>query len=292
MKLKSGWYHLIAFLTASVWGITFVSTKLLLNAGLSPQDILFYRFLLAYICILFFGKQRLFAKSLRDEGLFVLLGIFGGSLYFLTENVAVQITLASNVSLIVSIAPLLTTILSHFFLKNESLKRQVISGSLIAFMGVVLVVFNGEFILELNPAGDLFSALAAFCWAIYTILIKQVSNRYSTLFITRKVFFYGLLTCLPMFIADPLLLDSQILFQPVVCINLLFLGLVASLTCYFLWNICVKQIGAVYTTNYVYFVPLVTLATAFIVLHEHITIIALIGTFITMAGVYLANRPR
>ncbi len=290
MQLKTGWYHLIALMIAIVWGTTFVSTKILLIAGLSPEDIMFYRFVLAYMGILLGGKSQLFAKSMKDEGLFLLLGIFGGSLYFITENQAVKMTLASNVSLLVSIAPVLTAILSHFFLKNERLRRSLVIGSFIAFVGVVFVVFNGSFVLEMNPWGDLLSIAAAFCWAFYTILLKRVSHRYSILFITRKVFFYGILTILPFFYLNPLTMDTAILFRPEVWINLLFLGLIASLACYFLWNLCVKHLGAIYTTNYIYIIPLVTLITSSLIINENITTIALFGAFLILTGVSLAEK--
>ncbi len=292
MEIKTGWYHVIAFVIVLIWGTTFISTKILLLNGLSPEDIFFFRFGMAYIGICFLGKTRLFAKSWRDEFTFFLIGISGGSIYFLAENFALKITQASNVALIICTAPLLTAILSHIFLKNEKLSKRLIQGSLLALFGVALVVFNGRFILQLNPLGDLLSFLAALSWAFYTILLKQISNRYSTLFITRKVFFYGLLTILPTFLIHPLTTDTIILFQPVVYWNLLFLGIVASLLCFFFWNIVIKHLGAVKTTNYVYLVPGVTLIASSVFLNEIITTFALIGTFFILAGVFWAERRK
>ena len=106
------WYHLIAIITVIIWGTTFVSTKVLIHHGLSPVDILFYRFALAYICIWFISPKVLFARSKRDELMFVAAGLCGGSIYFITENTALGITLASNVSLIICTAPILTAFLS------------------------------------------------------------------------------------------------------------------------------------------------------------------------------------
>ena len=104
---SSGWFHFMAAVTVSIWGTTFVSTKILIGYGLSPVDILFYRFLLAYICIFFFSYQKLLSNSWRDELMFVAVGLCGGSLYFVAENTAVGITLASNVSLIICTAPIM-----------------------------------------------------------------------------------------------------------------------------------------------------------------------------------------
>ena len=288
--MKTVWYHLIVLFVVIVWGVTFVSTKVLIYHKLSPVDIFFYRFLMAYMCIWAFGQRKLFADNLKDEFLFMLTGITGGSLYFIAENTALGITLASNVALLVCTAPILTTLFSRLFLKTEALNRYLWHGSLLALTGVAFIAFNGRFILHINPLGDLLCVVAALSWAFYTILLKRLENRYPTLLITRKVFFYGVITLLPSFILKPLNTDATILIQPVVWGNLLFLGLVASLLCYFLWNTAVKKLGAVRTTNYVYLIPLVTLIASVIVLGETITWIALAGALLILGGVALTER--
>ena len=144
----AGWYHVMAAVTVMIWGTTFVATKVLIKYGLSPVDILFYRFLLAYICIWFFSPRVLLAKSWQDELRFVGLGLCGGSLYFVAENTALGMTLASNVSLIICTTPILTALLAPFFYKGDKLKARLIGGSLMALIGVGLVVFNGSFISQ------------------------------------------------------------------------------------------------------------------------------------------------
>ena len=149
------WYHLIAIITVIIWGTTFVSTKVLIHHGLSPVDILFYRFALAYICIWFISPKVLFARSKKDELMFVAAGLCGGSIYFITENTALGITLASNVSLIICTAPILTAFLSLLFYRQEKIKPNLIYGSVMALIGVAFVVFNGSFLLKINPLGDM-----------------------------------------------------------------------------------------------------------------------------------------
>lgn len=286
---KHYWYHTIAILTVIVWGTTFVSTKVLIGYGLSPSEILIYRFLLAYIGIWFVCPKKLFAKSVRDELLFVAAGLCGGSLYFVFENTALQITLASNVSLIICTSPIFTAFLSYLMYRKEKLKASLIFGSLTALLGVGLVVFNGSFILQINPLGDILTILSALSWAFYGIVLRKVNGRYSTLFITRKVFIYGIITMLP-FLASPSSLHPELLVQPVIIANLLFLGLIASLLCFIAWNTAVKELGIVQTSNYIYFVPLVTLLTSAIVIDEHITLVALLGSVFILFGVYVAEK--
>ncbi len=290
MELKHGYYHLIAILTVSIWGLTFIATKVLISYGLTPQEIFFYRFLIAYAGIWIISPKRLFANRWKDEFWLMAGGIFGGSLYFFTENTALGITQASNVSFLICTAPLLTTILSLLFYKSEKATKGLIGGSLLALAGVGLVVFNGSVILKISPVGDLLTLLAALSWAFYSLIIRKMTGRYPTVFITRKIFFYGVLTILPAFLLHPLQPDLDILLQPIVLSNLLFLAVLASLICYVLWNVVLKQLGTVRASNYIYLNPLVTMVASMMILQEQITLFALIGAGCIVCGVYLAER--
>lgn len=290
MKLKHGYYHLVAILTVSIWGLTFISTKILIQHGLTPQEIFFYRFLIAYIGIWFISPRRLFTHRWKDEFWLMAGGIFGGSLYFFTENTALEITQASNVSFIICTAPLLTTILSLLFYKNEKATKGLIGGSLLALVGVGLVVFNGSVVLKISPVGDLLTLLAALSWAFYSLIIKKMAGRYPTVFITRKIFFYGVLTILPAFCVHSLRSDFSMLLQSTVLLNLLFLAILASLVCFVLWNVVLKQLGTVRASNYIYLNPLVTMVASALILQEHITLIALAGAACILLGVYLAEK--
>jgi len=289
-QIKLYWYHILAIFTVIVWGTTFVSTKVLIGYGLSPAEILFYRFLLAYVGIWLVCPKVLFSKSVKDELLFVLSGLCGGSLYFIFENTALQITLASNVSLIICTSPIFTALLASLIFKGEKLKSGLLFGSLLALVGVGLVVFNGSFILQISPLGDILTILSALSWAFYGIILRKLNGRYSTLFITRKVFFYGIITLIPYILFNPNIFHPHLLTNTVVLLNLIFLGLIASLLCFIFWNSAVSKLGVVQTSNYIYIVPLVTLLTSAIVIDEHITYIALIGSVFILLGVYVAEK--
>ncbi|MBR6989446.1 MAG: DMT family transporter [Bacteroidaceae bacterium] len=283
--------HLTALLVVMIWGETFVSTKMLLNAGLMPADIFFYRFLLAYVLTWFVSYKRLFCRNLTDELTTFALGVLGGSLYFLTENMALVYSTASNVAILLSSCPLLTALLLSIFYKSERLSKKQIFGSLLAFLGMVMVVLNGQLILHLNPRGDALAIGAAVCWAFYSLLIKRVMHKYSSWFISRKVFFYGLLTILPYYaLVSPLNTDVSILTRPVVYGNLLYLGSVASMFCYIIWNWTLSKLGAVKATNYLYLQSLFTMLFASLILHERITWMAIAGAAILILGMIRAER--
>lgn len=283
-------YHLVAFLTVAIWGTTFVSTKVLMINGLSPAQIFTLRFAMAYVLMFCFNHRRLFADSWRDEGLMVLLGITGGSLYFLSENEAMNFTTATNTSLIVCSCPLFATLLVRLVYRSSHIHIMQLTGSLLAFMGMIIVVLNGRFVLHLSPVGDALAFTACICWAFYSLLMKTMTDKYSAAFITRKVFFYGVLTIIPYYILVPGVPSMAVLTQPVVVGNLLFLGCLASMICFLTWNWCISKLGAVKATNWVYFNPITTMIFASWVLGEKITIYFLIGAVCILTGMYMADR--
>ena len=187
-------------------------------------------------------------------------------------------------------APILTVIFSRLLLKTGRLRHNLIIGSIVALIGVACVVYNGSFILQIHPWGDLLSLTAALTWALYNIILKKLDGKYDTLYITRKLFFYGVLTLTPVFLFQSLTTDITLLTRPIVLGNLLFLGLVASLFCYVIWNRAVKQLGTITTSNYIYIVPLVTLISSALILKEQITSMALTGAFLILGGVYVAEN--
>lgn len=287
---KNYTYHLTAICTIAIWGLTFISTKVLIEYGLSPQEIFLLRFLIAYVGIWFISPRKLFVDNWKDELWLLLGGITGGSFYFLTENTALGITLATNVAFIVCTTPLLTTILSLLIYKKERATRGLIGGSLLALVGVALVVYNGSFVLKISPLGDFLTLLAAFSWAFYSLIMRKMADRYSTTFITRKIFFYGVLTILPAFLFHPWQFDIEKLLEPAVLLNILFLGVLASLICFAVWNVVLKRLGAVRASNYIYLNPLFTLVGSAFLLNEHLTIMALMGAVCIFGGVYCAGR--
>ena len=132
---------------------------------------------------------------------------------------------------------------------------------------------------------------AALCWAFYSLVIKGIVNKYSIWFINRKTFIYGLLTIIPYyFLVSPLKTDTAILFQPAVCANIIYLGLVASMLCFVMWTYAMKEIGTVRASVYMYLNPLFTVFFAVIILHETITWMALAGLFILILGMIMAEK--
>lgn len=277
----------------AIWGSTFVFTKLLLLGGLTAAQIFILRFIIAYALLLGYCLVRgirWVADSWRDELLMAALGVTGGSLYFLTENSSMNYTTTTNTSIIVSLCPLFASAIIGLFYKTERLSRLQTFGTLMAAAGVIVVVMNGHFVLHLSPRGDLLAFAACLCWAIYSLLMIPANARYDTVFVTRKVFFYGLLSMIPYYIIYLELNLHLVLQQSQLLWNLLFLGCVASMLCFLTWNWVLKKLGAVVATNYVYLNPVTTIIFAWSLLGEPITLWFLLGTILVLLGMFLADR--
>ena len=297
-------YHLLALAVVAVWGITFVSTKVLIGAGMQPAAIFVCRFILAYIglwiyIILSRVPYRIW-NGWKDELVFLILGITGGSFYFLTENTALAYTQASNVAFLVCSAPLFTAIFTILYsrfgksrfargLEKVSFGWPLVGGTLLALIGMALMVFEGQRV-QLSATGDLLAIGAAICWAVYSLFMGQMTREYGTITATRKVFFYGLVTILPFLGGCRDSFSADILSQTAVWGNLLFLGFIASLVCFLAWNVVIDRLGNITSTNYVYLNPIFTLLTAMALLGERMTLMAAIGSVFILIGVIWAGK--
>ncbi len=281
--------YVVGLFVVVVWGVTFVNTKVLLLAGLAPSDILFYRTIIAWIAMFILLPRPFFAKSIKDEAMMVLLGILGGSAYFLIENTALSYTQASNVSVLITTAPLLTVLVGMVLRRDFRVAGRFWLGTVIAFAGVVAVVMNGVFSLKISPVGDLLTIGAALSWALYSTGLKAMLKKYSAKFLTRKVLFYAIVTLTPYFSVQPLNTNFSLIFSWHILPHFLFLGLVAQTLGFILWNLTVEKIGPSRSTNLLYLTPLITMLTAVLVLDEKITLAALVGCAMILVGVALSD---
>ena len=293
MKQTKSTGHLAALFTILVWGTTFISTKVLL-ADFQPVEILFFRFVLGLVALLAADPRPLKGTTAKQELTFAAASLCGVCLYYLLENVALTYTMASNVGVIISVAPCFTALLSRLFLQQEEkLGVRFFAGFGVAMAGIVLVSLNGS-ALQLNPVGDLLALLAAFLWACYSILTKKIAGfGFRTILTTRRVFCYGILFMVPALFLFGFRLDLGRFANPAYLLNILFLGLGASALCFVTWNAAVKLLGAVKTSVYIYLVPVITVTASVLILQEPFTWMTAAGTALTLAGLLLSeSKPK
>ncbi len=281
--------HIVAVFTIIVWGTTYISTKVLL-ADLTPVELLFTRFIMGLVA-LYIASPKLFKPvSLKEELTYAMAGLSGITLYYLLENVALTMTLASNVGVIISVAPFFTVITEYIFSRGkEKAGMNFYIGFVVAMVGIYILSFKSN-PMVMNPMGDFLALLAAAAWAVYSPLIKAIGTYgHGTVASTRRIFEYGTLFMIPFVVAKGYSPDLGLLKNPVFLGNLLFLGFIASALCFATWNYSVKILGPIETSIYIYLVPVVTLISSVIILHEPVNGLTVLGAALTMSGLFISE---
>lgn len=301
--------YVLAAVTIFFWGITFVCTKSLLK-DFSALEILFYRFLAAYIS-LWIMRPKIVKIDKKDNIIFALAGLSGVVVYQFSENISTIFTTASNVSVIVSICPLFTAIIAQIFLKEKHVTPWFITGFIISLCGIVLVSFNGNATLHISPKGDLLALCSAICWGFYSLCVSIINKKnYDPICSTRRVFFFAVMLMIPLVIGGYVVNESgntgdlaksmAVTFdgsinaarfsKPINIIYLLFLGVVASGFCFSAWNKACRIVGTVKISCGLYLIPVVTIIFAYFVLGEKITLMGAVGALVTITGLFISNK--
>jgi len=266
-----------------IWGVSFIATRIVVNS-IPPLTAAFIRFLIASLTlgILSRGKiSNIFSKDV------IFAGFWGVTAYFVFENSGLVFTYPTNASLIVSSAPILYTLFSHFVQKRKATLKEYMA-SLLAFLGVSIIILNGRFVLKLNPLGDLLMIGSALSWVFYTYHVDKLedSDSLSTIF---SITLWGAIFLLPFSVFEK---KESLVFNTSVLVSLLYLGIVCSGIAYFFWNRGIKKINPRYTTNTIYFIPLVTSVSDSLILKNFPNIYTITGGVTVILALWILNSQR
>ncbi len=288
------------------WGVTFVNTKALLD-DFSSFEILFIRFVMAYAALWCLKPRMLVTRSWREEASYALLGLTGVTAYQFLENCALHMTNASNVSILVSICPVTTALLSQLLLGERVLSTRFVCGFVLAMTGIVMVCLNGVYAFSFHPAGDALALVAALSWSFYSVLVTKTNAKgVDVMLMTRRTFFWAIIFMLPLFAVGLLpggesfaggsfavdlapAANAARFSKPMNLVNLCFLGFLASALCFAMWNGACSLLGTVRATIGIYTLPVITILAAWAFLGERLTAAGAFGAVLTFAGVVLSN---
>ncbi len=290
-------YHLTALFTIFVWGMTFVSTKVLL-VDFTPLQILFIRFIIGFLALCALRPHILKLTERRHEWLFVAAGATGIAAYYLLENIALVFSTATAIGVIVSASPLITALIQAARGDRTALNMRFFLGFILAMGGLIIVGAGSEQALgettqpdDLSVIGYALAFLAALVWAIYSLLVKKIADLgYETIASTKRTFLWGLVFIIPICLTTGESLPALSAFtDPINIGNLLFLGAIASAACFATWGACVKHLGPIISTTYIYLVPAITATASIIILGEPLTLPIILGVALTIAGLILSQ---
>jgi drug/metabolite transporter (DMT)-like permease len=329
--------HVFACATCLVWGLTFVASKLLLNAGLSPFESLLLRYVIAYVALWVVRPRLLRFEGWRRELPYALCGISGVTLYYLFEYNSLLHTSANYTGIITGTAPLMVA-LAMWAVYRERPQKLFIVGFVVAITGITLVTAGGGTGLDISLLGALLAFGGTLCWAAYCVFLRKLNPGNSAegvrgspasapapapasgssasapapasasgssasapaqspqpspvdpVLAARRMFFWALVSmvpCVPFLGFD---VGDVNLLAVDVAVPLLLLGILASALCYILYNLATAWIGAVKTSAYIYFTPVVNVVGAYIILGETVQLPGILGIAIIITGLILSER--
>jgi drug/metabolite transporter (DMT)-like permease len=291
LNMKPAVYgSLFALITVLIWGGGVVGTKVLLTVtDLNALEILFFRTLIGYTT-LFILHPKFYKTGIKDELLFLACGLTGITLCQFAQNMALVYSTAANVGLLVYSSPIVTAGFIYLFDKNEKIGLAYIIGFILAMSGIYLIIFNGTFVLDLNPLGDILALVACVLWGLYCVIIKKVTAKdYNVLYSTRKILFYGLLTTEPFTFFIDFSFDLTPFLNKTALISILFIGIGGYAIAYATWSKATQVLGAAKASPYLYLTPVVTVIVSFFVLGETITPAIVSGGFLILVGLYISE---
>lgn len=284
-----GLYRYLMVLAAVFWSGAFIAGKFSVEE-FPVFSLTFYRFLFASIVI--FGiliiKEKNWRVNKHDFLMFLLLGVVGMVGYHIFFFLALKYTSPVNASLIGSTNPIITTILSVIFLK-ESIKLKNIGAVLLSFLGVSLIISNGnidvfkEFKVNI---GDLLMIVAVICWAAYAIIAKKVLSKHSPL----KTTSYSFLTC-TLVLIPMVIIEKPWVYVPNTSLkgwlSVLYMSIFASVGGYLIHQISIKKIGPSKSSLYINLVPVFSMILAYFILGESISLLKVVAAGLIIFSVIL-----
>lgn len=271
------------------WGLSFLGTKTLLNDYL-PVEIIFFRYLLSYVGLFLILPKPFLLKDWKFELLCFLAAIFGVSIYQYLENIAIDKTSASNVSIIISCSSFFTAIFTTLILKSEKIGVNFLIGFVFSLVGVILVSFNGAIHFEFNPLGDIMTLMCAMLWGLYSITVSKLNqSNYKLVFITRRIMLYGVIQIIPIFFIDGGRIDFARFTSSTNWFWLLFLGILCGTICFLTWNYSVNVLGPIKTSLAMYVQPIVTIVFGAIWFNEKIKLMGAFGALAVIIGLVLST---
>lgn len=284
---KSNFFSWVAVITGVViWGVSFLSIKTTVMV-LPAMTQAFWRLVIAAVCL--FIMMRITEPKTRlnrkDAPKLLGTGFLGITLYFWFENTGLQSISASTASLIVAIVPILTIIAETFVYKVPMTGRKLVS-VLISFVGVYFIVAMGDKQGTDELLGCLLMLGAVLTWVVYTLVSKDLCQKYSSLAIVYYQTLFGIATCFPFILFEKTVVQN---ITMTILLNMIFLGVFCSAVASLLYIKGMNVIGVGIASLLMNLIPVVSVAASFLLLNERLTLLQLCGGALVLAAVFFSK---
>ncbi len=284
--------HLAALASMIFWGLSYIWSKMAFE-DFSPLTTIFFRLIISFVVlfVLLASTGKVEKVKKQDRLFFALTALFNPFLYFVGENYGLSYASASVSAIIVATIPLFSPLVA-WVTYREKLRPANIVGLLISFLGLILVVFNENFDLEINFWGLLLLFMAVFSALFYLVYLKKLDKKYSPATIVAYQNLLGVVYFLPLF----LIFDMSDVAASSPNLNslwaLLLLGVFSSSLAYVLYVYVVKNIGIIKSSLYTNLIPVFTILFSVLLLDESISTRRLIGMAVVIFGLILSESGK
>ncbi len=253
-----------------------------------PFELALFRYIVASITLLIFALiKKIRLPKIKDSGHFFIAGIIGISVYNIALNYGELTTTAGEACFIVNMAPLFTSLMGFYFLK-EKIRLHFVIGLVISFFGVSLIALSFSNGISFKQ-GSLFILVAAMAQSLYFIMQKPLLEKYKPMEVTCYCLWSGTIAMFPFgysFIGK----ISHVNLEYTICV--IYLGIFPAAMAYLCWAVVLKNMDASKAVSFLYAVPIIVILIGWIWLNELPSAISIIGGLIAIIGVIYANRDK
>ena len=282
------------FLTAMIWGGTFVAARVVAQ-HVGPYTASFLRFLTAslFLLIMITLKEGRIPRLERHQVLpAILLGMTGVFAYNVFFFLGMKTISAGRASLIIATNPVFISLLSVLIFR-ERLNSAKVKGTFLCLAGVTIVISRGDLLSILTGSvgwGEIFALCSVASWVAYSLIGKVIMKDFSPLAaVTYSCLIGGAALFIPACLEDlPGLIGS---LYPEDWIGIVYLGFFGTVLGFFWYYEGIRAIGLSRASVFTNLVPVCGVFFGWLILDETVNLSILMGTVLVMAGVYLTNRP-
>lgn len=289
MNSKTILYFIAALSAMFFWSFSFVWFKIA-YVSYQPMTVISLRLFFATLILFAFSKATGKLQPIRKHELkyFVLMAFFEPFMYFMGESYGLMYVSSTVAAVIVATIPLITPFAAWYFFR-EKLSGTNITGLIVSFIGVCLVVFNTSFGFSASPKGVALEFVAVLSTIGFTVLLKNLTTRYNTFSILSYQSFFGLLMFLPFWLAFESTQVLQAGFQPKAFFAIVKLAVFASVIAFMLFTYSVKNLGVNRTNIFINLIPVFVAVLAYYILGDRLSLQNMLGIAVTMLGLFLAQ---
>ena len=280
-------YILLTFL-ALIWSSAFFNIKIA-TYSYGPITIALGRVFFGAIPVLLlclYKKVKIEAFS-KDWHWFAMIGFINLVAPFFLISYGVKLVQSNLAAILMSTTPLSSTVLAHFFTKNEKFNFIKTFGILIGFSGIIYLFSDNLLINDNNFISAISILLGSTCYVIGGVLTLKISKKKNEN-VTGSILIWAIIILVPLasFIEKPWILDPSIEST----ISIIYLGIIATGFAWLLRFRILKNNGLIFQSQVSYLIPIFGMILGYVFLKEMITPKILVSLIAVLIGLYFVKK--